>query len=148
MEAPSNAVARAGFWLVGRQARASNDDPGPLGELWGSLYAQPFMGLVKGRFSDDVYSVYCEYEGDHTKPYTVFLGYRVGEDAKPPGGLLRRYVPPGRFMIHVADGPAPASVIAVWQRVWASDLDRTYGADYEVHGAQEGSPIRVHVGVR
>ena len=137
-----------GFWLVGRQTRASNDDPGPIGALWGGLYAEPFRDLIEGRLADDVYSVYCEYEGDHTQPYTCFLGYRVREDADAPDGLLRRFVPPGRFEVHVAEGPAPASVVAAWTRIWSSDRERAYGSDYEIHPADDSLPITLFVGVR
>jgi len=141
-------VHREGFWLVGRQAKASNDDPGPIGALWGEHFERPFKDLVEGRVSDDIYSVYCEYEGDYTKPYTVFLGYRVEVDATTPPGLTRRFVPAGRFALRVADGPIPDALMEAWAAIWASDLDRTYNADYEVHPAAGGSPVNIFVGVR
>lgn len=140
-------VAQEGFWLVGREVRASNDDPGPIGALWGGLHTDPFRERVEGRLSDDVVSVYCEYEGDHTKPYTVFLGYRVPETVAAPEGLVRRHVPAGAFVRFSAAGEQPRTLMATWQEIWQAGLDRAFVADYEIHPAASPHEVTIHVGV-
>ena len=141
-------IEAGGFRLIGRATRASNEDPSAIGGLWGSLYAEPFGDQLTGRQGDEVYSVYCEYEGDHTQPYTVFLGYRVPAEMPSPPGLLRRFVPGGRFAKFVATGERPASVIETWQRIWTSGLERAYAADFEVHPADDTAPVDIFVGVK
>lgn len=139
---------REGFWVVGRSARASNDDPSPIGALWGGIFADPFADQVPNRTSDDIHSVYCAYEGDHTAPYTVLLGYRTEASTPVPEGLVRHFVPAGTYARFVAEGPPPQSVMDAWQRIWNAGLDRAYDTDVEVHPHAEGRHIEILVGVK
>lgn len=137
---------RESFDLVGLSTRASNDDPRPIGALWGR--SGELRGEVAGALDDDLWAVYCEYESDHTRPYTFFLGRRVGTGAAAPAGLARRTVPAGTYAVVPAHGPQPATLIATWQAIWAMPLDRTYVADVERHPADDPERVEILVGVR
>ena len=133
-------VSREPLELVGLETRASNADPSPIGELWGRfLAAGPRTDLV---------AVYCEYEGDHTQPYTFFLGRRAEPGEDPPDGWVRRRVEGGAFARFLAEGEQPGALIETWQRIWTEPLARTYRADVELHPADDPTRVEILVGVQ
>ena len=138
------------FDLAGLETRASNDDPSPIGALWGSFFSDARMQEVPA-LDDDVVAVYCEYEGDHTRPYTFFLGRRIAADACLPEGLpegiLRRRVPAGKFARIVSVGEQPGAMIATWQEIWGMPLARRYDHDFELHPSADPTRVEIHVGV-
>ncbi|MHC4955918.1 MAG: GyrI-like domain-containing protein [Planctomycetota bacterium] len=140
-------VTRDEFELVGLETRASNDDPTPIGALWGRFFGDALMQSVVP-VDDDVVAVYCEYEGDHTKPYTFFLGRRVHAGTKVPGGLTRRSMPGGTFARFVAEGEQPAVLIQAWQSIWETPIERRFDCDYEVHPPGGGDRVEIFVGVQ
>ena len=138
---------RQTFWLIGREVRTSNDDPSAIGGLWGSVYGDPFADKLPQKLGPEIYSVYCEYEGDHTQPYTCFLGYRVPEGTDVPEGLVGRRVPAGTYAEFVAEGEKPACIMETWQRIWQADITRAFESDYEVHAPDPAAPVAIYVGV-
>lgn len=132
-------VTAGGLELVGLETRASNEDPGPIGGMWQRVHNDPFfLG------APELIAVYCEYEGDHTQPYTFFLG-KEGTDA--PAGYVRRSVPAGQFARFWADGEQPATLIATWGLIWGTLTARRFEADYEVHSGANPSRVGIYVGV-
>ena len=132
--------------LAGLETRASNDDPAPIGGLWGSFFSDERMRDVTP-LDDDVIAVYCEYESDHTRPYTFFLGRRVAAGTALPDGIVRRVVPAGRFARVVAEGEQPGALIAAWGAIWEMPLARRYDHDFEVHPGADPTRVEIHVGV-
>ncbi len=137
------------FVLVGRTCRASNADPAPIGALWGAFFGGGGAAQIPGRVNDDLYSLYYEYEGDHTQPYTMLLGCRVADDVDVddlPEGLVATTVPAARYAVHDVSGPQPDTLIQAWQQIWEAPLDRTYSGDFDHHVAPDR--VRVHVAIR
>ena len=136
---------RPALRLLGWETRASNDDPRPIGALWQRLHAEDLASQLQGRQGRTVYAVYSDYEGDHTRPYTFFLGYPVGEDAPVPEGCVARDVPAGPYARIDAVGEQPGALIEAWMGIWDSDLERTFQLDYEVHDPQTPDRVRIYV---
>lgn len=137
-------LAREAFEVAGLETRASNDDPGPIGALWGGFFDDPRIEEL-GTIEDPVFALYCEYEGDHTKPYTFFLGRRVTPGTTIPEGLVTRQVPAGTYALFLAEGAVPASLIETWGTIWETPLERRYGTDYEIH--RSPTLVEIYVGV-
>jgi predicted transcriptional regulator YdeE len=133
---------REPFEIVGLETRASNEDPGPIGALW-----ERFLADDELKEGDRIVAVYCDYEGDHTRPYTFFLGRPVADGVDFPASLARRWVVGGRFARFVAEGEQPAALIATWRRIWETPLERRYDHDYEIHHAGDPSRVEIYVGV-
>ena len=134
---------REAFVVAGRETRASNDDPSPIGALWSAIYDDPAIRAL-GADDEPMIAAYCEYEGDHTQPYTFFLGRRVAADAEIPDGLVRREIPAGRYAVYLAEGPMPAKLIETWGTIWEAPLERRFDVDYEIH--REPTLVEVYVG--
>ena len=135
--------------IVGIFTRASNAEPQKIGDLWRRFHAMGNGSAISARLSDAHYGVYCEYEGDHTKPFTVIIGCAVPADAVVPEGMKKITIEAGSFAVYDVEGELPHAVFDTWAEVWQTPLDRLYQADYDVYGdTSSKTGASVHVGVR
>ena len=132
--------------VVGIATRASNATPEEIGALWQSFYANGIPERIPARLSGVVYSVYFDYEGDYTAPFSTLIGCAVPADATLPNGLVQKTIPAGKYAVIDASGEQPASLVAAWGAIWKTPLDRRYDADFERH--DEDGTVAIYVGVR
>ena len=104
------------------------------GNLWQKFISENIRDAIPGKISDDIYAVYFGYEGDHTQPFSFFIGCRVKMDIRPPGGLHVLFIPPGRYVRVVAKGKIPDCIADAWRDIWSSTINRSYQYDFEVYG--------------
>jgi predicted transcriptional regulator YdeE len=133
--------------LIGTEIRTSNDRADQIGELWGRFMAGGMAEQIPGRTDASIMALYCEYEGDHTRPYTFFLGCPVAPGTEAPEGLVSRDVPAGAYALFAAEGAQPQALIETWGRIWTADLSRRYETDYEIHRPGDPGRVDVFVGV-
>jgi len=131
--------------VMGVYSRASNAEPDRIGDLWRQFHALGGAQSIAARLSDAAYGVYCEYEGDWTKPFTVVVGCAVPADAEVVEGMKKIAIEAGQYAVLEARGQLPQGVFDAWAEVWRTPLDRRYQADYDRYDANGAS---VHVGVR
>jgi len=103
------------------------------GSLWQQFMGEAVADKITGKLSPDIYAVYFDYEGDHTQPYSFFIGCKVDADAETPNGLHSIEIPNQNYTIVTANGKMPDCVANAWQEIWKSDIDRVYGYDFEVY---------------
>lgn len=130
----------------GRAAEQIND-------LWQVFFEKQVARLIEGKKSDVIYAVYSDYEGDHTQPYRLTVGYAVEGGAPETGeGLFTVSVEAGTYATLSARGPQPKSLVDTWVSVWESDLERTFHSDFEVYGPrffEEGvHEVLLYIGIR
>jgi predicted transcriptional regulator YdeE len=138
-------VSLPAFTVVGISARVSNDRPQEIGALWRQFYAQGIAAKIPNKKSENVYSVYIDYESDHTKPYTIVIGCEVNDAASLPAGLVSKTVPAAKYAVIPANGKQPDSVIAAWQSVYSSDLARNYSGDFDLYVSKGPDPADLDV---
>ncbi len=145
-------ISLPAFTIVGVSARVSNDRPQEIGQLWQQFYAQGVAAKIPNKKSENIYSVYIDYEGDHTRPYTIVIGYEVNNVSSLSAGLVSKIVPAAKYAVIPANGKQPDSVIAAWQQVWSSDLQRTYSGDFDRYVSKGPDPsdqdVNVYVAIR
>jgi len=110
----------------------------------------PKISKIPVKLSEDVLSVYTDYEGDYTKPYTLIIGCRVKSFGEIPEGMVSKTISTAKYAVFKAEGELPQSVVNVWQFIWTSDLKRTYDADFDLYKSNgEGDPpeVEVYVGI-
>lgn len=143
-------IQKDGFDVIGIALRADNSDPA-VGEKIGAHWQRFFSEGVPGRIPNAVdgasIAVYTDYEGDHSKPYTLIVGLRVAADAEPPDGMVKVHVPAQTYAMITAKGPMPDAVVEAWQTIWASDLTRAYSADFEVYDDRAQDPAHAEVDI-
>lgn len=129
--------------------RASLD----INELWQRFYNESVIDRIPGKLGAEVYAVYSDYEGDHTKPYRLTIGCRVADPAKAAhAGLERTHVPAGSYQSFHARGEQPKALIDTWHKIWKLPIARSFTADYEIYGPRFFEPglheVAVHIGVQ
>ncbi len=157
--------------LVGLSARTNNmNEMNPLTGKIGPLVQRFFLkGLSKQianiKNPGTTYSVYTDYESDHTGKYTYFIGSEVtefsetlqieGTSDKVEFKTLK--IPKQTYTKFTTEpGPLPQSVIAAWQKIWFMNKDqiggkRNYIADFEVFDERAQNPMNavldIYVGI-
>lgn len=109
--------------------------------------AEQLADQIPNRCDDSLVAVYCEYEGDHTQPYTFFLGCLVDAGTEVPEGFSSQVIPAGRFVRRRAVGSMPAALMREWADIWSSDLHRSFLADFEIHDPTEPESVNIYIGI-
>jgi predicted transcriptional regulator YdeE len=128
---------RVGFEVVGLSVMLDNADGRAvlsINKLWQRFYNESVVDEITDKLGNEVYAVYSEYQGDHTKPYRLTIGCRVTGALPVPKGLHSVRVSAGPYQHVQATGAQPEALIQAWQSVWTSDLPRRFDTDYEIFG--------------
>ena len=108
---------------------------------------------IPNKIDNSIYSIYTEYEKDHTRPYTTLLGCRVENLDLIPNGMIGKTFDQATYDKIVAKGNLMQGIVYnEWVKIWNSDLDRTFVADFEVYGEKAQDPtnaeVEIFVGVK
>ena len=133
--------------LIGIKSRASNDDPQAIGAIWQRFMANQLATKIPNRADNNLIAAYCDYDGDHTGPYTFFLGCVVTHGTAVPDGFTTQTIPSARYVRRQANGTMPAALVAAWGDIWTSDMARVYDVDYEIHDPTSPESVDIYVGV-
>lgn len=146
----------APFHLIGISVRTSND-PGKadvdIPALWSRFMTEGVKDKIQHRVEEALYCVYTNYEGDHTQPYTTFLGCRVANLEITPEGLEGLAIDGGRYEIVTAKGNIlEGMVFNAWLSIWNTALPRNYKADFEVYDEKAAdltkAEVSIYIGVQ
>lgn len=164
IQAAQNYEVKAGlenlapFYVVGISSIISGNDTASeeINALWQSFFEAQIAHKLPARKDDVMYAVYSDYEGDHTKPYRLTIGYRMSDDYSHVrdvvGALYALQIKGGDYAMMGASGEQPKALIETWQAVWQSDLNRSFETDFEVYGPrffEEGvHEVLVAIGVK
>ncbi len=143
------------FDVVGVSIVTSNDTAADdINALWERFFKDSVGQHIPNKRDDVIFAVYSDYEGDHEAPYRLTIGYRIDpENAQDtPDGMYQVTCTSGDYAVLSAAGEQPKALLQTWESIWSSDLERTYGTDFEVYGPrffEDGvNEVLVHVGVK
>ena len=139
------------FSVIGISVRTSNEN-GQAGQdipaLWNKFNSEGIAEQIPNKIDRTVYCIYTDYEKDHTKPYTAILGCKVESLVTVPAGMKSNIVEAGIYSKHSAKGNIfQGAVYEAWTKIWNSDLDRTFTADFEVYGEKAQNPENAEVDI-
>jgi predicted transcriptional regulator YdeE len=132
-------IKTGGFKLIGIKLPNKTSNEGgqsmiDCGNLWRKFTTENIKEKIPGKISDDILAVYYSYDGDHTQPFSYFIGCKVKMDTRTPADLKAIFIPAGKYRRSIAKGPMPDCIGDAWKRIWASKLERAYQYDFEVYG--------------
>lgn len=137
------------FKMIGIAVRTTNvNDQAAreIAELWGRLMSENMIDAIPNKIDHTIYSVYTEYEGDHTKPYTAILGCKVANVDSVPKGMVAKSFEGGNYVKITAKGDLTKGlIINEWSKIWNMDIERVFTADFEVFGAKAQNPTDAEV---
>ncbi len=136
----------AGVSVLTDNTRAAED----INALWERFFTEQIgQKLSEHRPNDTIYAVYSDYEGDHTKPYRVTIGYQVADDA--PEDFHHVHIEAREYAALKATGQQPQSLIETWTAIWEADMPRAFKTDFEVYGPrffEEGlNEVLIYIGL-
>lgn len=125
------------FKIVGISIRTNNQKASnDLGKLWSKFIGENTTKKIPNKVSDDIYSIYTDYESDHNGDYTNIIGYQVSSLENIAAGLVSKEIPTSEYQKFTAKGKFPNCVQATWGEIWNSEIDRRYTADFEVYSGK------------
>lgn len=132
------------FNVIGISVRTTNENnqaATDIGNLWGRFMNDNVLDAIPNKVDNTVYSIYTEYEKDHTKPYTTILGCKVENLNTIPEGMVGKSFLGGTYLKLSAKGDLMKGlIINKWQEIWNMDIDRMFTADFEVFGEKAKNP--------
>ncbi len=148
--APMQTIQKPEILVAGITCRTSNapeDAMRDIPQLWMQFFVKNIPGLIPNKTSDKIVALYCDYEGDYTKPYTLLIGYPVSSIEGLPEPIEHRIIPAGTYAQFPVEGEHPQGVINTWGQIWQTPLNRTYTGDYELYGqgVAQGKPEEVDI---
>ncbi len=139
------------FTVIGISVRTTNENgksAKDIGELWNKFITEEILAKIPNKEDDTIYSVYTEYESDHTKPYTTILGCKVKNTGSVPDGMITKIIKGGNYVKFVSKGDlTKGSVYKTWSKIWNTDLEREYSTDFELYSEKIQNPNDAEVDI-
>lgn len=139
------------FSVIGISVRTTNEDEQSgkdIPALWNKFLSQEILSKIPNRVSNDIVCIYTDYEKDHTKPYTTILGAIVDNLNSVPEGMTGKTIEGFNYEKFTAKGNlAEGIVINEWIKIWNSDLNRSFTADFEIYGEKAQNPENAKVDI-
>lgn len=137
------------FKIIGISIRTTNENgqaSQEIAELWQRFMSEDVISKIPNKIDNSVYSLYTEYESDHTKPYTAILGCKVENLDNVPNGMVGKSFDGGTYSKTTAKGDLMQGlVVNQWSKIFEMELDRTYDADFEIFGEKAQNPANAEV---
>lgn len=148
-------IHRDGFKVIGLKVTTTNENgksAEDIGQLWQKFMSEGMSGKIPNLINSEILSIYCDYEGDYTKPYDTILGCKVSSLDVIPEGMVGQEFSGGDYAKFTAKGNLTKGVVYnAWIEIWNTDLNRTYLADYEIYGENAQNPedavVDIFVGI-
>ncbi|NQX81087.1 MAG: effector binding domain-containing protein [Flavobacteriaceae bacterium] len=139
-----NKVTVKAFKVIGISIRTTNENgqaAKDIGELWNRFFSEGVLDKIPNKVDNTIYSIYTEYESDHTKPYTTVLGCKVESLNEIPKAMVGKSFEGGKYVNFSAKGDLTKGLIVdQWTKIWEMDLNRVYSTDFEVFGVKAQNP--------
>ncbi len=123
----------SGIALKKKTVNANGQSMIDCGNLWQEFEKRNMAAQIPNPLGDVVFAVYYDYEGDHTKPFSYFIGCPVEKNAPKPDGLDELFIPEALYQKVEAKGKMPDCVAEAWRQIWSSNLIRAYQYDFEIY---------------
>lgn len=110
--------------------------------------SEDILNAIPNKIDTAVYSIYTDYEKDHTKPYTTVLGCKVENLDHIPEGMVGKSFEGGNYIRFTPKGNlAEGLVINEWNKIWNMDLGRIFTADFEIYGEKAQNPSDAEIDI-
>lgn len=123
--------------IVGIAKRTTNENQQAAKDiplLWEKFMSEDIVNKISKKTNDNIYAIYSDYESDHTKPYTIYIGCPVESLDNIPENMVSKTIIKGNYTKFIAKGDyKQGSVYNEWMKIWNTPLERKYTTDFEVY---------------
>jgi predicted transcriptional regulator YdeE len=139
-----NKVKIEPFMIIGISVRTTNENnqsAKDIADLWGKFMSENVLGAIPNKIDNEIYSIYTDYDSDHTKPYTAMLGCKVSNLNSIPDRMIGKSFEGGNYVKLSAKGDLMKGLIVnMWTEIWSMDLNRAFTTDFEIFGEKAQNP--------
>ena len=139
------------FMVIGISVTTTNENgksSQDIGELWAKFISEKLLDKIPNKINSEIYSIYTNYQGDHTKPYDTILGCKVSTLDTIPQGMVGQSFKGGTYSKFVSKGDLTKGVVfETWSEIWNMNLDRVFTADFELYGEKAQNPTNAEVDI-
>lgn len=139
------------FKVIGIAVRTTNENgksAQDIGQLWGKFMSEGTTEKIPNKIDANIFSIYTNYQEDHTKPYDTILGCKVDSLAIIPDGMVGQSFDGGTYSKFVSKGDLTKGVIfETWSEINQHKLNRLFTADFELYGEKAQDPTNAEVEV-
>lgn len=140
------------FDIIGIKVRTTNENGQSgkdIGPLWERFFKENILMKIPNKISQEIFSIYTNYEGYHTKPYDTIIGCKVSSLENIPEGMVGQHFEEGNYVNVVSKGDMTEGkmIYESWLGIWEMDLDRIYTADFEIYGEKAQNPNDAEVDI-
>ncbi|MGY4384849.1 putative transcriptional regulator YdeE [Pedobacter sp. UYP24] len=136
-------------YIIGISVRTTNENgqsATDIPELWNTFMTNNTIAQIPNKIADELYCIYTDYESDFTKPYTTILGCQVSDLTNVPEGFTGISIMADTYTPFLATGKMSDNMVfKQWQKIWETDIPRSYHSDFEVYGAKAQNPENAEV---
>jgi predicted transcriptional regulator YdeE len=144
------------FMVIGITVRTTNTNgksTRDIGQLWERFISEKIAEKIPNKANNNVFSIYTNYQGDHTQAYDTILGCEVSSLEKVPEGMLGQSFAGGVYRKFISKGDLTKGVVfETWSEIWNENLNRDFTADFEIYGEKAQNPtnaeVEVYVGLK
>ena len=139
------------FQIIGISIRTTNENrqaASDIGSLWEKFMTEGISEKIPNKVNEEIFSIYTNYESDHTKPYDTILGCKVSSLENIPEGMVGQSFEGGTFAKFISKGDATKGAIyQTWVDIWNTELNRLYTADFEIYGKKAKDITKAEVDI-
>ena len=128
-----NKFRLVGINLENKTTNENNQSSTDCGNLWQKFEREKIFELIPNKLTNEIYAVYFDYEKDETKPFSYFIGCQVDNNTDVPNGLNDLLLPAQNYLKVTAKGVMTGCITEAWQKIWKSDIKRSFAIDFEVY---------------
>lgn len=144
-------VKKNAFRVIGISVKTTNEN-GQAGtdipKLWEKFMSENILEKIPNKISNDIFSIYTNYEGDHTKPYETILACEVSTLENIPEGMVSQSFAGSNYAKTTCKGDLMQGIVYnKWVEIWDMPLNRTYTADFEIYGEKALNPKDAEVDI-
>lgn len=137
------------FNLIGIAVRTTNEGgqaSTDIAAMWQKFLSEDLANQIPNKVDHEILSLYTDYEGDHTQPYTAILGCKVSHLGDIPGQMIGKSFKGGSYVKTTARGDLTQGLIVNhWSMIFEMELDRAFVADFEVFDEKAQNPSDAEV---
>lgn len=139
------------FKVIGIKIRTTNENgqsAKDIGDLWAKFLSENIADKIPNKIDHTILSIYTNYQGDYTQPYDTILGCKVSSLNEIPEEMIGQEFNDGEYVKYVSKGSLNKGIVyQTWDKIWKSDLNRVYTADFEVYGERAQNPENAEVDI-
>ena len=139
------------FKIIGLKVRTTNEagkSAEEIPKLWAKFFSENTLESIPNKLDNTIVVMYTEYEKDFTKPYSAIIGCKVSSLSYVPLGMVGKEINENNYLKIEAEGNINKGLVfEEWKKIWASNIQRKYIADFEIYDERCKDPENAKVDI-